>query len=87
MNLGIIEQPVDVNARADINRQSPEIDIAGTTVLPATGICQFIADKPTTTDDCKCGRPAKPGSSYCLHHHAICWVTRDEDWSDTLNLE
>ena len=87
MDLGIIEQPVNINPRADIDRQPPVSDIAHADILPSAGTCQFIADKPTPTDDCKCGRQAKSGSSYCLHHHAICWVTRDDDWSDTLKLE
>ena len=87
MDPGIIDRPVDANARAEIDRLSLEFDTATTIDTPGGQICQFIADKPTTSDDCKCGRPTKPGSSYCLHHHAICWITREEDWSDTLNLE
>ena len=34
--------------------------------------CQFIADKPTVDESCKCGREAKPGSSYCPEHHVRC---------------
>ena len=87
MDLEIIDQPVETNARVEIDRHSLVIDPATTFDTPSAPICQFIADKPSTTDDCKCGRPTKQGSSYCVHHHAICWITRDEDWSDTLNLE
>ncbi|WP_299377477.1 GcrA family cell cycle regulator [uncultured Kiloniella sp.] len=32
--------------------------------------------KPTT-DEHFCGKPTKPGSSYCPHHHARCHVKPD----------
>jgi hypothetical protein len=35
--------------------------------------CQFIAADPRS-DPTKCGRPTRPGSSYCGEHHARCWV-------------
>ncbi len=34
--------------------------------------CQFIADKPTVDDACKCGREVKPGTPYCPEHHVRC---------------
>ena len=34
--------------------------------------CQFIADKPTVDDACKCGREVKPGPPYCPEHHVRC---------------
>ena len=86
MDLSIIDQPVETNARAEFDRHSPETDTASTIVTPSDQICQFIAGDPTNSDDCKCSRPAKLGSSYCARHHAICWITRDEDWSDALGL-
>lgn len=86
MDQGIIERPVDTHGRADLDRHSPAIDRASTTVGSSDQICQFIAGDPTNSDDCKCGHPAKLGSSYCARHHAICWITKDEDWSDTLDL-
>ena len=44
--------------------------------------CQFIAGKPSSSDRCKCAQPTKPGSSYCGHHHALCWTSDSEDWAD-----
>ena len=40
---------------------------------PPPGRCQFIAGRPGPDDACKCGRPTRPGSSFCPPHHARCW--------------
>ena len=42
-------------------------------VLSNSSTCQFIAGDPSPDDSCKCGRPARLGSSYCPEHHARCW--------------
>ena len=34
--------------------------------------CQFIEAEPSASESCKCGREAKPGSSYCPEHHVRC---------------
>jgi predicted DNA-binding transcriptional regulator AlpA len=40
--------------------------------------CQFIADEPTATDDCKCGRPTVEALPYCEEHFALCHVVEDD---------
>ncbi len=35
--------------------------------------CQYIADKPSPDDTCKCGLPVKPRSPYCPEHDARCY--------------
>ena len=35
--------------------------------------CQYIADRPSPDDTCKCGREVKPGSPYCPEHDARCY--------------
>lgn len=44
---------------------------------PPPGRCQFIAGRPGPDDACKCGRPTRPGSSFCQPHHARCWTPVD----------
>jgi hypothetical protein len=34
--------------------------------------CRFILGSPSERDFC--GADRQPGSSYCAHHHAICYV-------------
>ena len=36
--------------------------------------CQHIAGEPAGAATLFCGAPAKPGSSYCAAHHALCWI-------------
>ena len=45
---------------------------------PAPRGCQFIAGDPLT-DASVCGNATAPGSSYCAHHHAICYRPAKEE--------
>jgi GcrA cell cycle regulator len=36
--------------------------------------CRYIAGQPAGLATLYCDAPTRPGSSYCPHHHAICWV-------------
>lgn len=38
----------------------------------APSSCQYIAGEPSAKDSVKCGKPLRPGSSYCAEHHALC---------------
>lgn len=39
--------------------------------------CQWIEGLPSRRDDCKCGAPTEPGSSFCPEHRAIAYVPVD----------
>jgi GcrA cell cycle regulator len=36
--------------------------------------CRYIAGQPAGLATVYCDAPTRPGSSYCPHHHARCWV-------------
>ena len=37
--------------------------------------CRYIAGQPAGLATVYCDAPTQRGSSYCPHHHAICWVS------------
>ena len=39
--------------------------------------CAFVLDEPGGRR--ACGAPRRPASSYCPHHHAVCYVTSGSD--------
>lgn len=47
---------------------------------PAPRTCQWIEGEPCDRDFC--GKPARPGSSYCDAHHARCWVRPETRQAD-----
>lgn len=36
--------------------------------------CQWIDGSPSADESCKCGRPVRPGSSYCDRHHELARI-------------
>lgn len=39
--------------------------------------CAFVIDEPSGRQ--ACGAPRRQGSSYCPHHHALCYVVSGSD--------
>ena len=37
------------------------------------GQCAYPMWPDTESNGLVCGRPSKPGSSYCHAHHSLCW--------------
>ncbi len=42
----------------------------------SSGGCRFIAGEPRGDESVYCNRPKRPMSSFCPHHHAVCWIPR-----------